>query len=98
VASKQLASLQFAAGLGWDRYTGDADVQLREGPDTPIEVELKESRTLAFLNVGLDLAAVSIVGEAGYQGGRDQELSTDFEDYDTTSGKFFAGLGLRLDF
>jgi hypothetical protein len=98
VASKQLASLQLAAGLGWDRYTGDADVQLREGPDTPIEVELKESRTLAFLNVGLDLAAVSIVGEAGYQGGRDQELSTDFEDYDTTSGKFFAGLGLRLDF
>jgi hypothetical protein len=98
VASKQLAAFQLAAGLGWDRYTGDADVRLREGPDTPIEIELKESRTLAFVNVGLDLAAVSIVGEAGYQGGRDQELSTDFEDYDTTSGKFFAGLGLRLGF
>ena len=98
VASKQLAAFQLAAGLGWDRYTGDADVQLRERPDTPIEVELKESRTLAFVNVGVDLAAVSIVGEAGYQGGRDQELSTDFEDYDTTSGKFFAGLGLRLGF
>jgi hypothetical protein len=98
VASKQLAAFQLAAGLGWDRYTGDADVQLREGPDAPIEIELKESRTLAFVNVGLDLAAVSLVGEAGYQGGRDQELSTEFEDYDTTSGKFFAGLGLRLGF
>jgi hypothetical protein len=98
VASKQFAAFQLAAGLGWDRYTGDADVRLREGPDAPIEIELKESRTLAFVNAGLDLAAVSIVGEAGYQGGRDQELSTDFEDYDTTSGKFFAGLGLRLDF
>lgn len=98
VASKQLAAFQLAAGLGWDRYTGDADVRLRESPDIPIEVDLEESRTLAFVNVGLDLAAVSIVGEAGYQGGRDQELSTDFEDYDTTSGKFFAGLGLRLGF
>ena len=98
VASKHLAAFQLAAGLGWDRYTGDADVRLREGPNAPIEIELEESRTLAFVNAGLDLAAVSIVGEAGYQGGRDQELSTDFEDYDTTSGKFFAGLGLRLDF
>jgi hypothetical protein len=98
VAGKQLAAFQLAAGLGWDRYTGDADVRLRESPDLPIEIELKESRTLAFVNAGIDLAAVSIVGEAGYQGGRDQELSTDFEDYDTTSGKFFAGLGLRLGF
>ena len=46
------AALQLAAGLGWDRYTGDADVRLREPRDTPIE--LKESRTLALVNVGLD--------------------------------------------
>ena len=98
VASKQLAAFQLAAGLGWDRYTGDADVRLRETPDIPIEIELEESRTLAFVNAGVDLAAVSIVGEVGYQGGRDQELSTVFEDYDTTSGKLFAGLGLRLGF
>jgi hypothetical protein len=39
---------------------------------------------------------VSLVGEAGYQSGRDQELSTGFEGVDTKSGKFFAGLGLRL--
>jgi hypothetical protein len=26
---------------------------------------LKESRTLAFINAGLDLAALSLVGEAG---------------------------------
>lgn len=98
VASKQFATLQLAAGVGWDRYTGEADVVLRGEPGQAIAVELKESRTLAFVNVGLDLAAVSLVGEAGYQGGRDQELSTDFENYDTTSGKFFAGLGLRLGF
>lgn len=98
VASKQLAALQLAAGIGWDRYTGDARVQLRGATEPSVGVALKESRTLAFLNVGLDLAAASLVGEAGYQSGRDEELSTDFEDYDTTDGKFFAGLGLRLSF
>lgn len=98
VASKQLAALQVAAGVGWDRYTGEADVVLRDQSTPAIETDLKESRTLAFLNVGLDLAAVSLAGEAGYQSGRDQALSTEFEDYDTTSGKFFAGLGLRMDF
>ena len=98
VASKQLAAVQLAAGVGWDRYTGKAEVELRGQPGAAVTVDLEESRTLAFLNAGLDLAAVSIVGEAGYQSGRDRELSTDFEDYDTTSGKFFAGLGLRLGF
>lgn len=96
VASKQLAAVRLAAGVGWDNYTGEADAVLRDHQGFPIAADLKESRTLAFVNLGLDLAAVSLVGEAGYQSGRDQELSTDFEDYDTRSGTFFAGLGLRL--
>ncbi len=95
VASKQLASLQLAAGIGWDRYTGDADIELRDG-SADVHVDLEEKRSLAFLNVGLDLAAVTLVGELGYQSGRDQELSTDFEEFDTKSGRVFAGLGLRL--
>ena len=98
VASKQLAAFQLAAGIGWDRYTGDADVQLRGASQPSVSLDLEESRTLAFINAGLDLTAVSLVGEAGYQSGRDQELSTEFADYDTTGGKFFAGFGLRLDF
>jgi hypothetical protein len=39
-----------------------------------------------------------LTAEVGYQGGKDQELTTEFEDFDTTKGKFFAGLGLRVDF
>jgi hypothetical protein len=98
VASKQFTVLQVAAGLGWDRYTGDARVALRDQPTSPLEIGLEESRTLVFLNAGLDLAAFTLVGEAGYQSGRDQALSTDFEGFDTTDGTFFAGLGLRLGF
>ena len=98
VASKQLAAFQVAAGLGWDRYTGQAQVRLRDGAEQAVGLEIEDSRTLAFINAGLHLAAVSIVAEGGYQSGREEELSTDFEDYDTTDGKLFAGLGLRVGF
>jgi hypothetical protein len=98
VASKQFAALQVAAGIGWDRYTGQARIELQDQPLARLSVDLEESRTISFINAGLDLAAVSIIGEAGYQSGRDQELSTDFEDFDTRDGTFFAGLGLRMAF
>ncbi|MGH7526810.1 MAG: hypothetical protein ACREMX_08900 [Gemmatimonadales bacterium] len=102
VASKQLALLGLAGGLGWDKYTGDAVIQFRDQGSANVEpaipVELGSSRTLAFVNAGLALSAVSLVGEAGYQFGKDEELTTDFEDFDDTKGKFFAGLGLQLSF
>jgi hypothetical protein len=102
VASKQVAILDLAAGMGWDKYTGDAVIQFRDPitsalqPNVP--VELNNSRVLGFVNAGLSMSMVRLTGEVGYQGGKDQELSTDFEDFDTTKGKFFAGLGLRVSF
>ena len=98
VASKQFTALDLAAGLGWDKYTGDALIQVGDVgfgvPDVP--VELSNSRVQAFANVGLGLGVARLVAEGGYLGGKDQDLTTDFEDLDTTDGKFFAGLGLRL--
>jgi hypothetical protein len=102
IASKRLAVLDMAAGLGWDKYTGDAIIQFRDPitsvlqPNVP--VELSSSRMLGFLNAGLSMSMMRMTGEVGYQGGKDQDLSTDFEDFDTTKGKFFAGLGLRVSF
>jgi hypothetical protein len=102
VASKQVAVLDLAAGLGWDRYTGDAIIQFRDPitsalqPNVP--VDLNNSRVLGFVDAGLSLSMVRLTGEVGYQGAKDQNLSTDFEDFDTTQGKFFAGLGLRVSF
>jgi hypothetical protein len=61
-------------------------------------VELNNSRILSFVNAGVSMSMVRLTGEVGYQGGKDQHLSTDFEDFDTTAGKFFAGLGLRVSF
>jgi len=102
VASKQLLVFDMAAGLGWDKYTGDAVIQFRDPitsvPQPNVPVELNSSRVLGFLNAGMSLSVVRLTGEVGYQGGKDQNLSTDFEDFDTTKGKFFAGLGLRVGF
>jgi hypothetical protein len=102
VASKQVTVLDVAAGVGWDKYTGDALIRFRDPitgtPQPDIPVELDNSRILGFVNAGMSLSKVRLTGEVGYQGGKDQNLSTDFEDFDTTKGKFFAGLGLRVSF
>jgi hypothetical protein len=102
VASKQLLIFGVAAGLGWDKYTGDAVIRFRDPitltPQPDVPVELSSSRGLAFLNAGLNLSMLRLTGEVGYQTGKDQNLSTSFEDFDTTKGKFFAGLGLRVGF
>ena len=102
IASKQLAVLDLAAGLGWDKYTGAAIIQFRDPITNAIQpnvpVELDNSRVLGFVNAGVSMSMVRLTGEVGYQGGKDQNLTTDFEDFDTTKGKFFAGLGLRVSF
>jgi hypothetical protein len=102
IASKQVAVLDLAAGLGWDKYTGDAIIQFRDPITTALQpnipVELDNSRVLGFVNAGLSMSMVRLTGELGYQGGKDQDLSTEFEDFDTTKGKFFAGLGLLVSF
>jgi hypothetical protein len=97
VASKQLTALDLAAGLGWDKYTGDALIGVDAALGAPaVPVELSNSRVLVFANVGLALGVAHLVAEGGYLGGRNQELTTDFEDVDTTDGQLFAGLGLRV--
>lgn len=102
VASKHLMVLDLAAGLGWDKYTGDAVISFRDPitslPQPDIPLELNDSRMLGFLNAGFSMSVVKLTGELGYQAGKDQNLSSDFEDFDTTKGKLFAGLGLRVAF
>jgi len=102
IASKQVAVLDLAAGLGWDKYSGDAIIQFRDPITTTLAsnvlVDLNNSRMLGFVNAGLNMAMVRLTGELGYQGAKDQNLSTDFEGFDTTQGQFFAGLGLRVSF
>ena len=102
VASKHLLVFDLAGGFGWDKYTGDAVIQFRDPissiPQPSVLVDLESTRTMAFLNAGFSMSVLRLTGEVGYQGGKDQNLSTYFEDFDTAKGKFFAGLGLRVGF
>lgn len=96
--SKHVSVLQLVAGLGWDHYSGDATIELRD-PSTglvapPIAVPLSRSRAMGFVNAGLDTRYFKLIGEAGYQFGKDEHLVTTFEDFDPAAGRFFAGAAL----
>jgi len=99
VAGTRFSVLTLAVGLGHDWYDGEANIRFRE-PITavvvPLDLDLETSRTMGFANVGLDFRFVRIVGEAGYQFGKDQDIGTVFQDFDPASGRFFAAVGLQF--
>jgi hypothetical protein len=101
-ASKKLAIVSLAAGVGLDKYTGDGHVDFKD-PTLPLAVnsidfKLDQTREVLFANAGFDISVVKLIGEIGYQTGKDQKLSTTFKDIDTKSGKVFGGVGLRVGF
>jgi hypothetical protein len=101
VASTRVIFINVAAGLGWDKYTGDAQILFREpitGIPQPIDIELDNTRMMMFLDVLLDFPVFKIAGEIGYQAGKDQDLPTDFEGIDDTKGKLFGSVGIRFGF
>jgi hypothetical protein len=99
VAGRRFSVLTVAGGLGHDWYDGDASASFRE-PFTGIvirqDVELNTSRTMLFADAGVDFNHVRIVAEAGYQFGKDQNIGTVFQDFDPSSGRFFAAAGLQF--
>ena len=102
VASTRLLFINIAAGIGWDKYVGDAVIAYRDPissvPSLPIEIALDNTRTMVFLNAMLDFPIFKIAAEIGHQGGKDQNLATTFEDVDDASGRLFGGVGVRLAF
>jgi len=100
VVTKRFGLASLAGGIGWDHYTGHAQVQFRNPitaiPEQAIELDLASSRTMGFVNAGLGFRYVKLVGEAGYQLGKDQHLVTTFADFDPSGGRFFAAVGLTV--
>ena len=102
VAGSTLGPVALAAGVGRDRYTGDALVRVRDPLGTTLvgeaELELDASRTILFADAGLSLGFVALVGELGWQSGTDEPLETTFEGFDPEAGMVFGGIGLRVGF
>lgn len=102
IAGYKLTVLVVGLGLGYDKYTGDADILIEDqaiiGPPIAVKVDLDNSRTMAFLTGALDFPVVKIGVEIGYQFGKDDNLRTTFEGSDPTDKRLFAGAGLRFSF
>ncbi|HTS90035.1 MAG TPA: hypothetical protein VMG41_16190 [Gemmatimonadales bacterium] len=101
VAGYKLAILDVGAGLGWDKYTSGTRIlfkdQLVSQTDT-VNLNLDNSRKLAFLTAGLDLPIIKIGAEVGYQLGKTETLKTVFIGNDPSASRLFAGAGVRFSF
>jgi len=104
VASWKFVLVDLAAGLGVDHYSSSAtSISFHDNPLSPgsvrtVVINPSSTREVAFLNGGLSLAALKLVGELGYQTGKDQHFTTNFSNFDPKAGHVFGGLGLRFGF
>jgi len=103
VAGWKLAVVDLAAGIGVDRYRSrDTNIRFHDAV-TPTNVRTivinpTNTRALVFVNGGLSLAVVKLVGEIGLQAGKDQSYFTQFSDFDPKAAHVFGGLGVRFGF
>ncbi|HYK10045.1 MAG TPA: hypothetical protein VEV39_04555 [Gemmatimonadales bacterium] len=100
VAGMHLLLLDVAAGFGYDIYTSNAHISYYASPiavahDT---LNLNNKREVIFLNAGMNLLLVKVIGEIGYQTGKDQTLSTNYQGLDPKAGHVFGGVGVRISF
>ncbi len=101
VAGYKLALLAVGAGLGWDKYTGDARIEFDNQTalgTLSTRRNLDNTRTMAFLTAALDLPIIKIGAEIGYQLGKDRNLRTTFAGNNPGDNRLFAGGGIRFTF
>jgi hypothetical protein len=103
IAGMRLVMIDAAVGVGFDRYASTGHLRFYNNPPLKttvqeITVPVKNSRQVLFVNAGLSLVALRIVGEIGYQTGKDQRLSASYSDFDPKVGHVFGGFGLRFSF
>ncbi len=101
VAGWKFVLVDLAAGVGVDHYkSSDTNIRFHDGT-TPTSVRTvvinpTNTRALVFVNGGLSLAAVKLVGEIGLQAGKDQSYFTRFSNFDPKAAHVFGGLGIRF--
>ena len=102
VASWKFVLLDLAAGLGIDHYSSSQTaVRFHDDPLNPAHVRTvvinpANTREVVFADAGLSLAVIKLVGEIGFQTGKDQSFATTFSNFDPKAGHVFGGVGLRF--
>ena len=101
VAGWKFVLVDVAAGIGIDRYKSDStNIRFYDGATSTRTVVINPTNTRAvvFVNGGLSLAALKLVGEIGLQAGKDQAFATQFSDFDPKAAHAFGGIGIRFGF
>ena len=104
VASWKFVLVDLAAGLGIDHYSSSQTaVRFHDDPLNPAHVRTvvinpANTREVVFADAGLSLAVIKLVGEVGFQTGKDQSFATTFSNFDPKAGHVFGGVGLRFGF
>jgi hypothetical protein len=99
-AGMHLLLLDLAAGVGYDVYTSTAHVNYYSSLVTTAAdtLNLNNKREVVFLDAGINLILLKVVGEVGYQTGKDQQLTTNYSGFDPKAGHVFGGVGVRFSF
>jgi hypothetical protein len=102
-ASLRFLLLDVAAGFGFDHYSSTGHIAYCSSPQPlcakqTVTVPVTNNRQVVFADAGLNLMVLKLVGEIGYQTGKDQKLSTTYRDFDPTAGHVYGGVGVRFSF
>jgi hypothetical protein len=101
-ASTKLLFLDLAAGAGYTKYSGKAQILFRDPVLTTqidsVNVSLDQSRAMLFADAGMDLFIFKLVGEVGWESAGDLSPTTHFQDIDPKAGHLFGGVGVRFSF
>jgi hypothetical protein len=101
VAGWKFVLVDLAAGIGIDRYkSSDTNIRFYDSPTTirTVVINPTNTRAVVFVNGGLSLAALRLVGEIGLQAGKDQAFATQFSGFDPKAAHVFGGVGIRFGF
>ena len=102
VVGKRFGALEVGGGAGWTDYTANADIYVANPitglAEAPIQLDIRDSRAMAFVDAGVALRALYLIAEAGMQRGRELMLVTTFAGNDPAEDRFFASVGLRFGF
>jgi hypothetical protein len=95
-ASMRFIMFDVAAGVGFDKYSSTGHIRANGMSEVTVPVDNK--RQVLFLDAGMNLALLKLVGELGYQTGKDQQLSASYSDFDPKAGHTYGSVGLRFSF
>jgi hypothetical protein len=99
VAGMRFLLFDVAAGLGVDHYVTTGRIRYQDIVVQTVNVNPKNTRQVLFADAGMNLLVAKIVGELGWQSGKDQGFTRDsFGSFDPKAGHVFGSIGARISF